>query len=67
MSETQLSREKYEELISEDIEWLRQQPETLWRNHIESILRESANLIYQQPLQNYDAFNTMLSMTHNLR
>jgi hypothetical protein len=46
MSEIQLNREKYDELISEDIEWLRQQPETHWRNHIECVLRESSKLIY---------------------
>lgn len=43
---TQLNRCAYQRLVDDDIAWLRQQPTTLERNHIECVLRESVDGIY---------------------
>lgn len=43
---SRLTRAAYEQLIAEDIEWLRQQPRSLERDHIELILRLSPDREY---------------------
>jgi hypothetical protein len=45
MSST-LNRQAYEQLIAEDLEWLLKQPRSLERDHIEAILRSSAERNY---------------------
>jgi len=44
---TTLNRDAYERLIAEDLEWLLKQPRTLERDHIESIVRRSADHEYR--------------------
>ena len=43
-----LNREAYERLIKEDIEWLKQFPDTLQRDHIEQILYWSICALYEK-------------------
>ena|SRR5688572_21499065 len=43
---SKLNRPAYERLIQEDIEWLLTMPRTLEREHIEALLRDSANVYY---------------------
>lgn len=43
---TRLNREAYEKLVKEDIEWLRQQPRTLERDHILVILEKAVDYEY---------------------
>lgn len=43
---TILNREGYEKLIQEDLEWLRKQPRTLEREHIELIVSQSPDQLY---------------------
>lgn len=42
----QLNKAAYEQLIKEDVEWLRQQPRTLERHHIEQVLLSSVDCYY---------------------
>lgn len=44
-----MNRDAYERLIAEDLEWLLQQPRTLERDHVESIVRRSADHEYNNP------------------
>ncbi len=43
---SKLTRRSYEQVIAEDIAWLRQQPDTLERDHIEAVLRASPDHEY---------------------
>lgn len=43
-----LTRSAYEGLIDQNIEWLRLQPRTLEREHIETVLRASVALYYPE-------------------
>lgn len=43
-----LTRGAYEQLVSQDIEWLRQQPRTLERDHVIAIVEQSIDLHYGQ-------------------
>jgi len=43
---SRISRRAYEQMVKEDIEWLRQQPDTLERDHLEQIAFWSINAIY---------------------
>lgn len=42
----QICKEAYQELIGGDIEWLLRQPRDLERDHIETVLRKSVELLY---------------------
>lgn len=44
-----INRRAYEELIAGDLEWLLDQPRTLEREHIEVVLRNSADRLYGPP------------------
>lgn len=46
---SELNRSAYEQLVREDLEWLRSQPRTLEREHIEMIVRWSVERIYGPP------------------
>ena len=41
-----VNKETYEQIIAEDIKWLLKQPQTLERNHIETIIKMSADYMY---------------------
>lgn len=41
-----MTRDAYNNCIKEDISWLRKQPESLERDHIERILMDSINQYY---------------------
>ena len=41
-----VNREAYQKLIDEDIEWLLNQPRSLERDHIVSVLKNSVERIY---------------------
>ena len=41
-----INREAYQKLIDEDIEWLLKQPQSLERDHIVSVLKNSVERIY---------------------
>lgn len=41
-----MPRERYEQLIADDLDWLRRQPPGPSRNHVEVVLRESPYLHY---------------------
>ena len=43
---TKMNRKAYEELVREDLEWLRWQIMTLERDHVIAIVEASADLIY---------------------
>jgi hypothetical protein len=43
-----LTREAYQKLVNEDIEWLLKQPRTLEREHIEAIVSHSVSLLYDK-------------------
>lgn len=43
-----LTRDAFKRLIAEDIEWLRQFPNTLERRHIEAVLEDSIHRYYDQ-------------------
>ena len=42
-----LTKEAYEKLVAEDIEWLDKQPRSLEREHIALILKDSPRLYYE--------------------
>lgn len=47
MSEIHLARKLYEELINQDIEWLvKNTDQSLERDHIISVLKDSVNIYY---------------------
>jgi hypothetical protein len=47
MSEVHLTREAYEELINQDIEWLiKNTDQSLERDHIISVLKDSVDIYY---------------------
>ena len=46
-----MSKEAYEKLIRENVEWLNKQPDTLEREHIELILWESIKFYYPDCLE----------------
>lgn len=46
---SRMNRTTYEQLISEDLEWLLKQPRSLERDHIEAIVRRSVDHEYGQP------------------
>lgn len=43
---TTLNRQAYEQLLEEDLTWLMRQPRTLERDHVEAIVKRSAELEY---------------------
>lgn len=45
-----MTRIAYVKLIEGNLEWLRDQPETLERDHIELIILESVNIYYPSPI-----------------
>jgi len=49
-----LSKSAYKDLIAEDVEWLRKQPDTLERQHIEVVLYDS---VYQHYPDKNSPFN----------
>ena len=46
---TMLNRRSFEKLIAEDLEWLRKQPRSLERMHIETVLERAADAFYSRP------------------
>ena len=44
-----LNRSGYRKLIEEDVNWLKQQPRTLEREHIEAVLWDSIEALYERP------------------
>lgn len=44
-----LNRESFEKLISEDLEWLMNQPRTLEREHVIQIVRDCVDMYYPRP------------------
>lgn len=46
---TTLNRRAYERMIEENLTWLMSQPRTLERDHIEAIVRRSADHEYRPP------------------
>ncbi len=69
---TTLNRPAYERLISEDIKWLLEQPRTLERDHIESVLMHSAEALYGRrvdaaaPLSALDVFENWRAYLRNV-
>jgi hypothetical protein len=43
---TRLNQDAYQRLVDEDLAWLREQPRTLEREHVELIVRDSVRLYY---------------------
>jgi predicted RNase H-like nuclease (RuvC/YqgF family) len=41
-----MSRDAYERIVQEDVEWLLKQPDTLERHHIEQLLLDSPRMYY---------------------
>ena len=71
---TTLNRSAYEKLIAENIEWLLKQPRTLERDHIEAIVRRSADHEYALTeavrsdttlLDSFDKLNATVYFTTN--
>lgn len=53
MSEIHLARKLYEELINQDIEWLvKNTDQSLERDHIIGILKDSVNIYYGDIVEN---------------
>ena len=44
-----INREAFERLIAEDLAWLHQQPRSLERMHIETLLRNAPEAYYRRP------------------
>lgn len=51
-----LSKNTFEIMIAEDIEWLHQQPDTCWRRHILALLAESVDMYYPSTIADYCTF-----------
>lgn len=51
---TTINRHTYRQMIDEDLEWLRKQPYSLERMHIEAIIRWSIRVLYDGEIA--DAF-----------
>ena len=45
---SKITKEAYEKLIAEDIEWLEKQPHSLENDHIKAIVRDSVNFYYPE-------------------
>lgn len=43
-----ITKDKYKELIKEDLEWLSKMPNSLEKQHIEAVLKNSINQFYKE-------------------